>query len=56
MPNISVSLPDGSVRELESGASVLTLAESIGSRLAKAALQRRDQYHQALVLLSASSF
>ena len=38
MSVISVTLPDGSVRELAQGATVLTLAESIGSRLAKAAL------------------
>ena len=35
---ITIRLPDGSTRELEDGASALTLAESIGRRLAKAAV------------------
>jgi len=35
---ITVRLPDGSTKELEDGASALTLAESIGRRLAKAAV------------------
>ena len=38
MSAISVVLPDGSSRELESGATVLDLAASIGPRLADAAL------------------
>ncbi|HUF97112.1 MAG TPA: threonine--tRNA ligase [Ilumatobacter sp.] len=38
MSNISISLPDGSVRELPAGASALDLAASIGSRLAQAAV------------------
>jgi len=35
---ITVRLPDGSTKELEDGASALTLAESIGRRLARAAV------------------
>ena len=35
---ITVRLPDGSTKELEDGASALALAESIGRRLAKAAV------------------
>ena len=35
---ITVRLPDGSTKELEDGATALTLAESIGRRLAKAAV------------------
>jgi len=35
---ITVRLPDGTTRELEDGATGLTLAESIGPRLAKAAV------------------
>jgi threonyl-tRNA synthetase len=35
---ITVRLPDGSTKELEDGASARTLAESIGRRLAKAAV------------------
>jgi threonyl-tRNA synthetase len=35
---ISVRLPDGSTKELEDGATALDLAESIGRRLAKAAV------------------
>ena len=38
MTTISVSLPDGSAKELEAGASGLDLAAAIGPRLAKAAL------------------
>jgi threonyl-tRNA synthetase len=35
---INVTLPDGKVLEMEDGATVLTVAEKIGPRLAKAAL------------------
>ena len=35
---LTVTLPDGSARELESGATIADLAASIGPRLAKAAL------------------
>jgi threonyl-tRNA synthetase len=35
---VKVTLPDGSVREVERGAPVLAVAEAIGARLAKAAL------------------
>lgn len=38
MSVLSVSLPDGSARELPAGSTVADLAASIGSRLAKAAL------------------
>ena len=38
MSNITVSLPDGSERDLPEGATALDLAESIGKRLAKAAV------------------
>ena len=38
MADISISLPDGTQRSLASGATAATLAESIGSRLAKAAV------------------
>jgi threonyl-tRNA synthetase len=38
MSNISISLPDGSERELPEGATALDLAGSIGKRLAKAAV------------------
>jgi threonyl-tRNA synthetase len=38
MSNITVTLPDGSARELPSGSTTADLAASIGSRLAKAAL------------------
>jgi threonyl-tRNA synthetase len=38
MSNITISLPDGSERELPSGATALDLASSIGKRLAKAAV------------------
>lgn len=38
MPNISVSLPDGSQRTLEQGATAADLASDIGAGLAKAAL------------------
>ena len=34
----SVKLPDGSVREVADGSSVMSVAESIGPRLAKAAV------------------
>jgi threonyl-tRNA synthetase len=38
MADISITLPDGSRRALAEGATATTLAESIGSRLAKAAV------------------
>jgi threonyl-tRNA synthetase len=38
MSNITISLPDGSERELPAGATALDLANSIGRRLAKAAV------------------
>ena len=38
MAEITISLPDGSPRSLPSGATATTLAESIGARLAKAAV------------------
>jgi threonyl-tRNA synthetase len=38
MADITISLPDGSQRSLASGATATTLAESVGSRLAKAAV------------------
>jgi threonyl-tRNA synthetase len=38
---VKVTLPDGSVREVPRGAPVLAVAESIGARLAKAALAAR---------------
>ena len=38
MSNITVSLPDGSERDLPEGSTALDLAESIGKRLAKAAV------------------
>jgi len=38
MAAITISLPDGSERSLSEGATATTLAESIGSRLAKAAV------------------
>ncbi|MEQ1872145.1 MAG: threonine--tRNA ligase [Ilumatobacteraceae bacterium] len=38
MAEITISLPDGSQRSLAEGATATTLAESIGSRLAKAAV------------------
>ena len=38
MAEITISLPDGSERSLPQGATATTLAESIGSRLAKAAV------------------
>ncbi len=38
MAEITISLPDGSERSLAEGATATTLAESIGSRLAKAAV------------------
>ncbi|MCP4642759.1 MAG: threonine--tRNA ligase [bacterium] len=41
MSTISVKLPDGSEKQLNEGDSVLTLAESIGPRLAKAATGAR---------------
>ncbi len=37
-PHVTVSLPDGSTRELDETATVLDLAKAIGPRLAKAAL------------------
>lgn len=41
MSKIRVSLPDGSVKELEQGANILGLAASIGAGLAKAAIAAR---------------
>jgi threonyl-tRNA synthetase len=41
MSNITVSLPDGSERELPKGSTALDLASSIGKRLAKAAVAAR---------------
>ena len=38
MPDISVNLPDGSSKQVPEGATVLTVAEAIGPRLAQAAL------------------
>ena len=38
MADISINLPDGSQRSLAQGATATTVAESIGSRLAKAAV------------------
>src|SRR5512138_2208633 len=38
MSEITITLPDGSQRALADGATATTLAESIGSRLAKAAV------------------
>ena len=38
MAEITISLPDGSQRSLPGGATAITLAESIGARLAKAAV------------------
>jgi threonyl-tRNA synthetase len=38
MSQIKITLPDGSVREVEKGSTVLDLAESIGEGLARAAL------------------
>src|ERR1700710_2917207 len=38
MADITISLPDGSQRSLPQGATATTVAESIGSRLAKAAV------------------
>jgi len=38
MPKIKITLPDGSVKEFEKGITALKVAESIGSRLADAAL------------------
>jgi threonyl-tRNA synthetase len=38
---VRVTLPDGSVREVPRGSTVLAVAESIGARLAKAALAAR---------------
>ena len=38
MSSVSITLPDGSVRELEAGSTVLDLAASIGPRLADAAI------------------
>ena len=38
MADITISLPDGSSRTLPAGSTAATLAESIGSRLAKAAV------------------
>ena len=41
MSNIKITLPDGSIRELASGAAIADLAASIGAGLAKAALAGR---------------
>ena len=38
---ITITLPDGSTREIERGTTVLQVAESIGSGLARAALAGR---------------
>ncbi|HUS61028.1 MAG TPA: TGS domain-containing protein, partial [Acidimicrobiales bacterium] len=38
MSQITVTLPDGSQRELPAGSTAFDLAASIGSRLAKAAI------------------
>ncbi len=38
MVDITITLPDGSQRTLAQGATAATVAESIGSRLAKAAV------------------
>ena len=38
MPLIDITLPDGSVKQLESGCSILDVAAAIGPRLAQAAL------------------
>ncbi|MFH1408747.1 MAG: threonine--tRNA ligase [Nanoarchaeota archaeon] len=38
MPKIKLTLPDGSVKEVEMGTTGLAIAESIGERLAKAAV------------------
>lgn len=51
MSLINVQLPDGSKRELQSGATVADLAASIGAGLAKAALA--GQVNGELVDLSA---
>ncbi|RII31720.1 MAG: threonine--tRNA ligase [Geobacter sp.] len=51
MPNINISLPDGSIRELPVGATVSDLAASIGAGLAKAAIA--GKINGALVDLSA---
>ena len=49
MQKISVTLPDGSVRELPHGATVLDLAASIGAGLAKATLGGRVSGHEGIV-------
>src|SRR4051794_534738 len=41
MSDITISLPDGSQRTLPAGATATTVAEGIGSRLAKAAIAAR---------------
>ena len=46
MAEITISLPDGSQRSLPAGATATTLAESIGSRLAKAAVAAVVDGHQ----------
>ena len=46
---IAITLPDGSVRELPSGSSVLDLAASIGAGLAKATLGGRVSGHEGVV-------
>ena len=38
MPDISINLPDGSAKQVSEGATILTVAESIGPRLAQAAI------------------
>src|SRR5215210_289092 len=41
MADITITLPDGSQRSLPQGATATTVAESIGSRLAKASVAAR---------------
>ena len=38
MPQINVTLPDGSTKSVAEGSTVLTVAESIGARLAQASI------------------
>jgi len=38
MPDITITLPDGSAKQVPEGATILTVAESIGPRLAQAAI------------------
>jgi threonyl-tRNA synthetase len=46
MSNITISLPDGSTRELPEGATALDLAASIGKRLASAAVAAKVDGHE----------